>query len=95
MSSILTEAEEIVNGARATDYGSAKESFEKIANITNLLLDKDDKDLLAGEASICAEIVCKVLIAVKLTRQSNKHKRDNLVDLCGYAELLNRLEELE
>ena len=26
-------------------------------------------------------------------RERNKHKRDNLVDLCGYAEILNRLED--
>ena len=36
---------------------------------------------------------CNVMIAVKLIRERHKHKRDNLVDLCGYAEILNRLEE--
>ena len=33
--SILLEAEEIVNGSRATDYGSAIKSFNKIATIAN------------------------------------------------------------
>jgi hypothetical protein len=32
-------------------------------------------------------------MAVKLTRESFQHKRDNLVDLCGYAHLLQVLEE--
>lgn len=92
MSGILQEADEIVNGARATDYGDARESFEKIADVANLLLDSQEKGLLMAKEGLCAEAVCKVMMAVKLVRQSNKHKRDNLVDLCGYAELLNRLQ---
>ena len=91
--SILTEAEKIVNGERATDYGSAKKSFKRIADLTNLIIDEDETDLMRDEGLLCDTIVCKVLMAVKLSRQSNKHKRDNLVDLCGYAELLNRLED--
>ena len=91
--SILKEAEEIVNGERAADYGSAKESFKRVSDITNLLLDDSEKLHISTNSDICDTIVCKVLIAVKLSRQSHKHKRDNLVDLCGYAELLNRLEE--
>ena len=33
------------------------------------------------------------MMAVKLAREKFNHKRDNLVDLAGYAELLNRWEE--
>jgi hypothetical protein len=88
--SILLEADEIVNGARAADYGSAKESFGKIACIAQLILDEEEKETLKHEG-ITATICCKILIAVKLSRESHKHKRDNLVDLSGYAELLNRL----
>lgn len=92
--SILTEAESIVNGARASDYGSAHESFFRIANLTETLLDKTEKEVLK-EGEIHSTIVVKMLLAVKLVRESNKHKRDNLVDLCGYAELLNRIQEGE
>ena len=35
----------------------------------------------------------KVLIAVKLVRESYKHKEDNLIDACGYLKLLNDLYE--
>ena len=90
--SILAEAEVIVNGVRATDYGSASDSFSKIAQITSLMLDADEKEVLLHDGELTDTIVCKVLMAVKITRQANRHKRDNLVDLCGYAELLNRLE---
>lgn len=88
--SILQEAEEIVNGARATDYGSAKESFTKIGQVTTLLLDRDELDLLAS-GIVSATTVCKMLQAVKLVRESNSPKRDNRVDLCGYTDLLDKL----
>ena len=80
--SILSEAEEIVNGSRHSDYGDAKESFSRIATIASVMTGKE----LAPEDS------CAVMMAVKLVRESFAHKRDNLVDLCGYAELMNRLK---
>ena len=90
--SILTEAEDIVNGARATDYGSAKESFERISKLANLMFNKEEREMMHVFRDITPSMVVKVLMAVKIARESNKHKRDNLVDLCGYAELLNRVE---
>ena len=82
--SILQEAEEIVNGSRASDYGSAIESADKIAKVANILI---------GEDVIKPEYVFKVMMAVKVVREGVKHKRDNLVDLAGYAELQNRVED--
>ena len=81
--SILAEAEEIVNGSRHSDYGDARESFGRIATIASVMTGKE----------LAPEDCCAVLMAVKLVRESFKHKRDNLVDLCGYAELMNRLKE--
>ena len=81
--SILSEAEEIVNGSRHSDYGNARESFGRIATIASVMTGKE----------LSPEDCCAVLMAVKLVRESFAHKRDNLVDLCGYAELLNRLKE--
>lgn len=80
--SILIEAETIVNGKRATDYGNSNENLRDIAEIATLL----------GQP-IDGKGVCRVMMAVKLAREKFNHKRDNLVDLCGYAELLNRWEE--
>ena len=81
--SILSEAEEIVNGSRQSDYGDAKESFSRVATIASVMTGKE----------LSPEDCCAVLMAVKLVRESFAHRRDNLVDLCGYAELLNRLKE--
>lgn len=81
--SILSEAEEIVNGIRQSDYGAARESFSRIATIASVMTGKE----------LSPEDCCAVMMAVKLVRESFNHKRDNLVDLCGYAELMNRLKE--
>ena len=83
--SILAEAEEIVNGSRHSDYGDPVESFERIAKTASMIA---GRDLSPNEC-------CAVLMAVKLVRESFAHKRDNLVDLCGYAHIMNELNENE
>ena len=83
--SILSEGEEIVNGSRHSDYGDAKESFSRIATIASVMTGKE----------LAPEDCCAVLMAVKLVRESFAHKRDNLVDLCGYAHIMNELNENE
>ena len=83
--SILSEAEEIVNGSRHSDYGDARESFGRVATIASVMTGKE----------LSPEDCCSVMMAVKLVRESFKHKRDNLVDLCGYAHIMNELNENE
>jgi hypothetical protein len=83
--SILSEAERIVNGDRQADYSDPVANFKRIAEIASAIMAKD----------ITAEECCIVMIAVKLARENYKHKRDNLVDLAGYAEILNRIKESE
>lgn len=78
--SVLLEAHRIVNGDRDTDYGDSNSNLTNIATIASAI----------GQP-IDAVGVAKVMIAVKLAREGYRHKRDNLVDLCGYAELLDRL----
>ena len=80
--SILSEAEEIVNGSRQSDYGDARESFSSVATIASVMTGKE----------LDPEDCCAVLMAVKLVRESFKHKRDNLVDLCGYAYIMNEIK---
>lgn len=83
--SILAEAEDIVNGSRQSDYGDARESFSRIATIASVMTGKE----------LAPEDCCAVLMAVKLVRESFAHKRDNLVDLCGYAHIMNEIRESE
>ena len=82
--SILEEAIEIVNGSRKTDYGDPVESFKRIAQMANLMSNSNDFTPVK---------CCIVLMATKLTRESNAHKRDNIVDLAGYGYIVQVLEE--
>ena len=84
--SILEEAIEILNGSRQCDYGDPVESFKRIAQLANLMSNSNDFTPVK---------CCIVMIASKLTRESHKHKRDNLVDLCGYGAIMNRIIESE
>ena len=79
---ILKEAMSITQNARKVDYGDAKQSFEKIANLASILCGKN----------LNKYDIINVQIAVKLIRESYKHKRDNLVDVCGYTRLLSILK---
>jgi hypothetical protein len=83
--SILSDAERIVNGERQADYSDPVANFKRIAEIASAIMAKD----------ITAEECCIVMIAVKLARENYKHKRDNLVDLAGYVEILHRIKESE
>ena len=83
MESILAEADRIINGPRNDDYGNARTDYTRTVALFNLITGRD----------VSAEEGVMFMICVKLSREGHKHKRDNLVDLCGYAELLNQMEE--
>lgn len=76
--SIFQEAEQIIHGERRAEYGSVTDSFAKVAKIWSAIT----------KTEITPAQVGLMMIALKLVRESNKHKRDNLVDIMGYAGLL-------
>ena len=80
---ILDEAKAIVEGSRQSDYGDPVESFDRIAKTASMITGKD----------LSSKECCAVLMAVKVVRESFRHKRDNLIDLCGYAHIMNELNE--
>jgi len=77
--SVLTEAAEVTSGERQKDYGHPRDDFARTAVMWN--------GLLAAKlrAAISAMDVPLCMIAVKLAREAHRHKRDNLVDIAGYA----------
>ena len=87
---ILEKAQDCVSNTRLEQYGDQKKNFAKYAEITNLLLDKEELASL-HEGIITDKIVVKVMMDIKLGRESYKHKEDNLVDLCGYSAILEIL----
>jgi len=79
--SILDEAKRITASDRQEDYGHPSEDFTRTARMwTGILAAKlrEDAEVSAMDVPLC-------MIAVKLARQAHRHKRDNLVDIAGYA----------
>ena len=79
---ILKEADKIVNEKseeKERQYGSFKESMEKMRDIFN-----------ASTGNNCTtEDMYMALVALKLSRESNAHKEDNLLDAVAYLGALN------
>lgn len=77
----LIEANYIINGERQKAYGSPEDSFNLIADLwyrylvargfTNAVLSNRD--------------VCNLMMLMKIARDTQTQKRDNMVDIAGYA----------
>lgn len=81
--SILTEADEIIHGDRHESYGPYERECERIALGWGLILG----------VPVEADKVPLMMIWLKVSRECNSHKRDNLVDIAGYAALLQEMYE--
>lgn len=79
------EATRLITKDRRTQYGPPLEDFTRTASLFNVLTGHDVKP----------DEICLLMICVKLSRETNVHKVDNLVDLVGYADILNTLRTLE
>lgn len=80
---ILKEADELTSGDRARAYGPAKENFRKIAMLWGAY----------KGAHFTEKDVAMMMILVKMARNSFKEKRDNLVDIAGYARTAEMCDE--
>ncbi|MCC6910049.1 MAG: DUF4406 domain-containing protein [Phycisphaerales bacterium] len=77
--SVLAEAARVTSGERQKDYGHPRDDFSRTAVMWNgLLASKLRSPITAMDVPLC-------MIAVKLAREAHRHKRDNLVDIAGYA----------
>ena len=79
MNNILEEAQRLVNTDRHKDYGDPSEDFSRIATIwSTLLSERLSEDLTPEDVAI-------MMIALKLSRAVFNYKRDNWIDIAGYA----------
>ena len=74
----LQEAQRLVHGDRGEAYGHPLDDMSRTAKMWAAILG----------FPVSAEHVALCMIAVKISRQCNKPKRDNAVDIAGYAECL-------
>lgn len=72
---ILEEANSLVHGDRQAAYGHPLDDFARTAKMWSAIL---GYEVTAEQVGLC-------MCAVKISRQVNRPKRDNLVDLAGYA----------
>ena len=78
---ILEEAGKLVSGDRKKAYGAVDEAFAGYAAIWSALL----------KTKVTPRQVALCMIGLKLARDAHKAKRDNLVDICGYAAIAELL----
>ena len=76
--SVCEEADRLVSGDRRNAYGHPLDDFTKTAALWSAILG----------VHVAAEHIPLCMIAVKISRELNQPKRDNLVDICGYAKTL-------
>lgn len=80
---VCQEADKLVYGDRERDYGSVSKNFDNIARMWSVVL---GFDVTAKQVGLC-------MAAMKIAREVNLPKRDNLVDLAGYAATLEKLSK--
>lgn len=78
---VLREAERLVYGDRDGDYGHPLDDWNRTAAMWSAILGHE----------VTAELALMCMIAVKLSRECNRPKRDNRTDIAGYAECIQRV----
>lgn len=82
--SILEEAQRLVHGPRQADYSHPYDDYSRTGRIWGAIL---------GVPDIDPRLCCLMMAAVKISRETHKHKRDSVVDLAGYAECAQLVAE--
>ena len=80
---ILKKAQKARYKTRQVAYGDAVKNYRRIAKIASHICCKQ----------VTPQDCINIMIATKLVREDNNHNPDNLIDIAGYADILNRIEE--
>ena len=80
--SILFDADRIINGELRYSYGPVEVSFANIAKMWSVLL----------RTEVTGSQVAQCMIALKQVREMAKPSVKNRMDMAGYAALLDELE---
>ena len=86
---ILDEAARITSGTRNKEYGEPKDNHKCTANLWNTYL---TRKYAIYDIEISERDVCILNILQKISRDANMEKRDNLVDICGWARNIEMLD---
>ena len=90
---VLEEAGRIIYGDREKTYGHPSKNLWTIARLWTAYVDAASDNSLQGKA-FTAKDVALMMILVKTARLANNDThRDSVVDICGYAALMERCDE--
>jgi len=90
--SVLEEAQSIIYGDREKTYGHPAKNLKTIASMWTAYMNNMDD----GNFNVTAKDVAAMMMLVKVARFANDPShRDNLVDVCGYAALIERCDEVK
>lgn len=95
---ILEEAQRLVHGNRGADYGHPIDDYTRTGRMWAAIIDgwlseQPGFENMPPVPDIDPRIGCLMMAAVKLSREVNKHKRDNLTDAAGYSECAQMVAE--
>jgi len=83
--SVLQEAHKIIYGDREQTYGHPDKNLKTISKMWNAYI------TAVGERELNAKDVAILMILLKTARLANDpNNRDSIVDICGYAALIER-----
>lgn len=86
---ILQEADRLTSQDRNKSYGHPFADFTKIASYWSVYL----KDKLKPGTTLEPEDIAIMQILLKVSRETHAYKRDNLVDISGYARTKEMIQE--
>lgn len=97
--SVLEEAQKIIYGDREKTYGKPSKNLETIGKMWSAYVNSAsvplfDKDGAQTELVFDAKDVAVMMVLLKAARLANDQShRDSVVDICGYAALIERCDE--
>ena len=80
---VLRHADLLIHGSRNQQYGSARESFSKVALVWSMILGIE----------VRPEQVPLMMAGYKIVRETHTHKDDNIIDAIGYLALTADVRE--
>lgn len=80
---LLHDTADLIDGIKAKEYGDPDISFRNIAIMWSTYLGVPISQMDVG----------LMMVLLKVVRNNHKHKKDNLVDICGYAALVGSYED--
>jgi hypothetical protein len=87
---ILEEAARLVNGPRRAEYGHPKTNFAEIAEMWSVILSVPGRSPFLR---VTSDEVILMMLCLKICRGKQSYKRDTAVDIAGYAQCWELVNE--